>query len=150
VTTLRAETPEGFLRRLRNGILALSAAMSGGGDERRHGEDEAAGQRDSSGDGAAVGEELDGGNTDPSNYVDWPDDVARPRLNSNDADDLSFRPLYDRGGGVSVYRGPVGPLGELAKLELERREAAAAATTAADAEAPPDGDTPSSAEDAQE
>lgn len=38
-------------------------------------------------------------------------------------DRLTFRPLHDRGGPVAVYHGPSGPLGELAKLELDRRAA---------------------------
>lgn len=36
-------------------------------------------------------------------------------------DSLSLPPLYDRGGGVAVYRGPSGPIGKLARIEINRR-----------------------------
>jgi hypothetical protein len=34
---------------------------------------------------------------------------------------LSYRPLHDRGGGVSVYQGASGPIGILARIELNWR-----------------------------
>ena len=36
-------------------------------------------------------------------------------------DDLGMSPLYDRGGPTGVYRGPSGPIGKLARIDLNHR-----------------------------
>lgn len=61
-------------------------------------------------------------NTAPRSHLDWPEDRSNFETGEKGSSGLSLRPLNDRGGGISVYRGPSGPLGELASIELERRE----------------------------
>lgn len=57
----------------------------------------------------------------------WPDegpgaDGAKSLTNHGEwvSDLSSLPPLYDRGGGVAIYGGPSGPIGKLARIELNR------------------------------
>jgi hypothetical protein len=60
---------------------------------------------------------------------DWPDsmDLREHGHGGGGKDDwsddsTSLSPLYDRGGGISIYSGPSGPIGKLARIELNRIE----------------------------
>lgn len=40
----------------------------------------------------------------------------RRQLSLEERDDIAFRPLHDRGGSISVYSGPCGPIVTIARI----------------------------------